>query len=144
MMMAIAVDKGWCNYDDTVCQHWPEFAQRGEGKKSEIKICDVMRHEANMEALGKCFSFADAYPENIQKNVIGDIIEQSSCWNRPESTRTYHTFTKDMIANEVFRRVEPNKRTMGQYFKEEIEKQHGLDVYITMNPEDYPKHYPLR
>ena len=75
-----------------------------------------MRHEANMEVLAKAFSMSDAYPENIQKNVIGKLIEESSAWNRPESTRTYHTFTKDMIANEVFRRVEPGKRTMGEYF----------------------------
>ena len=34
--------------------------------------------------------------------------------------RTYHANSKDWITNEIFRRVEPDGRTMGEYWKEEV------------------------
>ena len=142
-MMAIANDKGWLSYDEKVTTYWPEFAANGGGKEN-ITVADIMRHEANMEVLCRAFSFEECFPENIKNNSIGKLIEESSCWIRPESNRTYHTFTKDMLANEVFRRVEPNGRTMGEYFAQEMKEQHGFDVYITMAENEYSKLYKSR
>ncbi len=28
--MAMAYERGWLNYQDKICQHWPEFAQKGK------------------------------------------------------------------------------------------------------------------
>lgn len=47
-------------------------------------------------------------PENLKKNSIGKIIEQEPPQEFPHGAkRSYHAMTKDLIANEIFRRVEP-------------------------------------
>merc|ERR1711997_330189 len=43
--MAALVDLGLINYSDKISQHWPEFA---ENDKGDIKIEDLMRHEAGL------------------------------------------------------------------------------------------------
>jgi len=56
--------------------------------------------------------------ENIKKNMVGKVIENETPRKMPHgATRSYHTFTKDWITNEIFRRVEPEGRTMGEYFQ---------------------------
>ncbi len=54
---ATLVDRGLVRYDDLVGDHWPEFAAAG---KEDIRICDVLRHEAGLvvlDQLGKHFIF---------------------------------------------------------------------------------------
>lgn len=36
--------------------------------------------------------------------------------------------SRGAILNEVFRRTEPKKRTIGEFLEEEIADQHGIDV----------------
>jgi hypothetical protein len=43
--------------------------------------------------------------------------------------REYHGVTKDFIVNEIFRRVDPKKRTLGEFLKEEIHERHELDIH---------------
>ena len=47
--------------------------------------------------------------------------------------------TKDLITNEIFRRVEPEGRTMGEYFEQMIQKEHGIDAFLRMDPGDFPR-----
>jgi hypothetical protein len=55
--------------------------------------------------------------ENIKANKIGEIIEKAPYIMLPRDlVRTYHITTKDLILNEIFRRVDPEGRTMGEYF----------------------------
>ena len=50
------------------------------------------------------------------KNSIGKMIEEMEPQNKGK--RIYHSLTRDLLLNELFRRVEPNKRTMGQFLRE--------------------------
>jgi len=47
--------------------------------------------------------------------------------------RAYHAATKDWISNEIFRRVEPQGRTMAEFLRETWP---GLGVYSGINDED--------
>lgn len=58
-------------------------------------------------------------------------------WHRPHTNRIYHAFNKDIFSNEVFRRVEPNGRTMGEYFEQEIRAGLGIDLFPGMLEKDY-------
>lgn len=58
--------------------------------------------------------------KNIKANVLGKIIERQIPHKVPDIERAYHALTKDLIMNELFRRVEPRGRTMGEYFSEEL------------------------
>jgi len=49
---------------------------------------------------------------------------------------------KDMIANEIFRRIEPQKRTMGEYWRQELGDKIGVpNIYISMNEEELKRVY---
>jgi CubicO group peptidase (beta-lactamase class C family) len=71
--------------------------------------------------------------------VVGKLIEETEPFFRPGSDRVYHALTKDFITNEIFRRVEPSGRTMGEYWQQEIQKKLGVDVYLKMDEADLVK-----
>lgn len=49
-----------------------------------------------------------------------------------------------MIANEIFRRVNPDGKTMGEYLREEFAPAHGLDgLIIGMKKEEIPRKVPF-
>jgi hypothetical protein len=57
----------------------------------------------------------------MKKNHIGEVIEDTKQTNLPHNMqRVYHAVTKDLILNEIFRRIEPKGRTMGEYYREEM------------------------
>ena len=45
----------------------------------------------------------------------------------------YHAVTRDWIANEIFRRVEPQKRTMGEYLSQELP---DIDIHIGLHDQE--------
>lgn len=68
------------------------------------------------------------------------MIEEDSLQELPEGiTRIYSTM-KDMIANEIFRRVEPQKRTMDEYWRQELGDKIGVpDICIALTEEELKK-----
>jgi len=61
--------------------------------------------------------------ENIKKNDVGAIIEKENCrWPTNEfgSRREYHGVTRGFILNEIYRRVDPDERTLGEFVREEF------------------------
>ena len=134
--MAIMKDKGLLSYEEKVCTYWPEFAQNG---KENITVADVLRHEAGLEKFEETIQKEWTQTENVKKNMIGAVIEKTTPFWRKDSKRVYHAITRDWINNEIFRRVEPSGRTMGEYFKQELEKKYNMDVYIRMDEADLVK-----
>ena len=68
-------------------------------------------------------------------NMIGEIIEESEPFyytkakqDNPENVeeRSYHAATRALILNEIFRRVEPQGRTMAEFLRDEFP---GVGVY---------------
>jgi hypothetical protein len=81
--------------------------------------------------------------ENLKKNILGEIIETDTpCWLQDAkikdpvnaSERQYHVLMRDWIINEIFRRVEPNGRTMGEYVRAD-QKVFG-DIYIGLREQE--------
>lgn len=115
--MAKMVDLGLLDYDQPIANYWPEFAQNG---KENILVRDLMRHESGLARLSKTVKHEDLFTENIKNNSIGKLIEEDYQEFPPNQPCQYHAITKDWIANEIFRRVEPNGRTMGEYLQQEV------------------------
>jgi CubicO group peptidase (beta-lactamase class C family) len=111
-------DKGLFQYEDPIAKHWPEFAQHG---KENITIADLMRHEAGMPKHGTEGVHCDNYStENIKKNTIGKMIEDTKPFWASFGKREYHGSNRDTIGNEIFRRIEPEGRTMAEYMRAEL------------------------
>ena len=68
---------------------------------------------------------------NIKENHIGRILEAERLhWRLDGEVRHYHSLTPGWLANELFRRLHPDRRTIGEFLREEISGRLGLDIYL--------------
>ena len=134
--MAALVDLGLMNYSDRICQYWPEFAENG---KEQITIADLMRHEAGLANLDTLIDMEDTLRENIKRNCLGEVIARQKCVYPEGGKREYHAITRGWVANEIFRRVHPEGKTIGEFLKRSLRLQEA-DIYIGVpasREEDY-------
>lgn len=130
MTLAIAHSRGWLNYEQPVCAYWPEFAQQG---KERITVRQLLAHQAGLFA----------FDEPVDRSVVADLdrlavvlARQKPAWE-PGTRQAYHALTLGFYEGELLRRVDPQHRSLGQFFQEEIASPLGLDLYIRL-PEDIP------
>jgi CubicO group peptidase (beta-lactamase class C family) len=130
MTFAIAHSRGWLDYDERVCAYWPEFAQQG---KERITVRQLLAHQAGLFALD----------EAVDRSVVADLdrlavvlARQKPAWE-PGTRQAYHAITLGYYENELLRRVDPQHRSLGRFFQDEIASPLGLDVYIRL-PEAIP------
>jgi len=130
LSMALAHSRGLFDYDERISKYWPEFAQRG---KEMITVRQLLSHQAGLPVL-------DVPPE---KNLIADLdrlavvlARQKPEWE-PGTRQAYHAITLGFYESELLRRVDPEHRSLGQFFQEEMAIPLGLDFYIGL-PEEIP------
>jgi CubicO group peptidase (beta-lactamase class C family) len=130
MTLAIAHSRGWLDYDERVCRYWPEFAQQS---KERITVRQLLAHQAGLFVLD----------EPVDRNLVADLdrlaivlARQKPAWE-PGTHQAYHGITLGFYESELLRRIDPQHRSLGQFFQDEIASPLGLDVYIRL-PEDIP------
>ncbi|NKB99485.1 MAG: serine hydrolase [Pseudomonadales bacterium] len=139
--MASLVNEGRLDYGAKVTDYWPEFGANG---KSETTVADVMRHEGGMASFEVSLNPEDLLPKNIKQNKIGALIEQhDQKFRAPDKPREYHGLTRGWIVNEIFRRIDPNGRTIGEYLQEDLAGPLGADVVIGVQEADLDRRSPV-
>ena len=133
LAMASLVSKGLLDYQAKVADYWPEFGANG---KSDLTVAALMRHEAGLAVLNVSIKADDLLTANIKQNKIGHIIENHEQTFRVGSAREYHAVTRGWIVNEVFRRVDPAGRTIGEFLREDISQPLGVDAFIGVRQEE--------
>ena len=130
MTLAIAHSRGWLDYEERVCTYWPEFAQQG---KERITVRQLLAHQAGLYVLD----------EPLDRRLVADLdrlavvlARQKPAWE-PGTRQAYHGITLGFYESELLRRLDPQHRSLGQFFQDEIASPLGLDVYIRL-PEDIP------
>ena len=130
MTLAIAHSRGWLDYEERVRTYWPEFAQQG---KEKITVRQLLAHQAGLFA----------FDEPVDRSVVADLdrlavvlARQKPAWE-PGTRQAYHAITLGFYEGELLRRVDPQHRSLGQFFQDEIATPLGLDVYIRL-PEEIP------
>ncbi len=136
--IASLVDRGLLRYDDTIAAHWPEF---GANDKGAITVADLMRHEAGLANFDTSLPMSDLLAQNIRQNAVGRVIERHALNydGAAGGRREYHALTRGWIVNELFRRVDPGARTVGEYLREEISGPLEADVVIGVRDEEMPR-----
>ena len=130
MTLAIAHSRGWLDYDEFVSTYWPEFAQNG---KEKITVRQLLAHQAGLFAFDK----------PIDKEVVADLDRLAELLARlkpawePGTRQGYHAITLGYYEGELLRRIDPQHRSLGQFFQDEIATPLGLDFYIRL-PESIP------
>ena len=130
MSLAIAHSRGWLDYEERVAKYWPEFAQQG---KETITVRQLLAHQAGLFA----------FDEPVDQRVVADLdhlavvlARQKPAWE-PGTRQAYHAITLGFHEGELLRRVDPQHRSLGQFFQDEFATPLGLDAYIRL-PESIP------
>jgi CubicO group peptidase (beta-lactamase class C family) len=130
LALALAHSRGWLDYEELVCTYWPEFAQQGKGK---VTVRQLLSHQAGLIAL-------DAY---VDRSIVSDLdrlavvlAQQKPAWE-PGTRQAYPSIIFGFYASELLRRVDPQRRSLGQFFQDEIASPLGLDFYIRL-PKEIP------
>jgi len=130
MTMAMAHSRGWLDFEERVATYWPEFAQNG---KENITVRQLLSHQAGLFA----------FDEQADRKLIADpdrlaavLAKQKPAWE-PGARQAYHAITLGYYESELLRRVDPQHRTLGQFFQDEIATPLGIEFYIRL-PESIP------
>ncbi len=125
MTLAVAHSRGWLDYDAPVSKYWAEFAQNG---KENITVRQLLAHQAALFA----------FDEPVDKNVVADLDRlaevmagQKPAWE-PGTRQAYHAITLGFYESELLRRIDPQHRSLGQFFQDEIATPLGLEFYIRL------------
>ena len=125
MTLAVAHSRGWLDYEERVCAYWPEFAQQG---KERITVRQLLAHQAGLFA----------FDEPVDRSVVADLdrlaevlARQKPAWE-PGTRQAYHAISLGFYEGELLRRVDPQRRSLGRFFQDEIATPLGLDVYIRL------------
>jgi CubicO group peptidase (beta-lactamase class C family) len=130
MTLALAHSRGWLDYEAPVCRYWPEFAQQG---KERITVRQLLAHQAGLFA----------FDEPVDLAVVADLDQlaavlarQKPAWE-PGTRQAYHAISLGFYQGELMRRIDPQHRSLGRFFQDEIASPLGLDFYIRL-PESMP------
>jgi len=123
MTIALAHSRGLLDYDERVSTYWPEFAQGG---KESITVRQLLSHQAGLSGLDwpldlKTIAAPDA--------LAATIARQKPAWE-PGTRHGYHGISLGWYEGELIRRVDPEHRSLGRFFHEEIARPLGLEFYI--------------
>jgi CubicO group peptidase (beta-lactamase class C family) len=124
MCLALAHSRGLLDYDELVASYWPEFAQNGKGK---VTVRQLLGHEAGLPVIDE-----PLYPDLLQDfdRLAQAIARQKPMW-RPGARHGYHGVSLGWYMGELMRRVDPETRTLGRVFREDIAGAlGGLDVHF--------------
>lgn len=129
--MAVAESKGELCSDERVSTYWPEFAQAGKGP---ITVRQLLSHQAGLSAIDV----------PLPPSVLGDrdrvaaaCASQVPLW-QPGTRHGYHGLTLGFFESELLRRVDPEHRSLGSFFADEIARPLGLQFYIGLPPSVSP------
>jgi CubicO group peptidase (beta-lactamase class C family) len=130
MTLALAHSRGWLDYEEPVCRYWPGFAQQG---KERVTVRQLLAHQAGLFALDV----------PVDRALVADfdrlavvLARQTPAWE-PGTRQGYHGITLGFYESELLRRIDPQHRSLGRFFHDEIAIPLGLDVYIRL-PESMP------
>ena len=128
MTLALAHSRGLLAFDEPVASYWPEFARHGKG---QITVRQLLSHQAGLPVIA-----ADVEPDMLDDpDAMADVLaSQTPLWE-PGTRHGYHAVSLGFYEAELLRRVDPQARTLGRFFAEEIAAPLDLEFYIGL-PDD--------
>lgn len=132
MAFALLNSKGLVDYDEKVASYWPAFAHNG---KENITVRQLLAHQAGLFTNDKKLK----YEVLTDEDVLADCLaKQKPYWN-PGDKKGYHAWTIAMYQNEICKRVDPLKKPLHRFFKDEIADALDIDFHIGL-PKEIPQH----
>ena len=130
MAVAVAHSRGLLDFDAPVASYWPEFAAAG---KERVTVRQLLSHQAGLCAIDEPLGLDDLLDLD---RVGAAVARQRPAWE-PGTRHGYHGITLGWYEGELIRRVDPQRRTLGRFFADEVAAPLGLDFHIGL-PDDVP------
>ena len=130
MAMAVAHSNGLFDLEEAVATYWPEFAQHG---KERITVRQLLAHEAGLPVIDVPIELA-LFDDPDEFGRV--LAAQAPKWP-PGTAHGYHGQSLGWYESQLLRRVDPNRRTIGRYFAEEVAAPLGIEFHIGL-PDDVP------
>ncbi|WP_063040611.1 serine hydrolase domain-containing protein [Nocardia pseudovaccinii] len=127
-VVATMVSKGLLDYDEPVAKYWPEFAAQGKGTVTVRQLIDHQAGLSGLDTVVRLRQIADL------DGLATILAAQRPAW-RPGTRHGYHAITLGLYQGELVRRTDPEHRTLGRIFAEEIAKPLDLDFFIGLPAE---------
>ncbi|BDT88941.1 beta-lactamase family protein [Nocardia cyriacigeorgica] len=131
LVIAMLVQDGVLDVDQTVAHYWPRFATAG---KEHITVRDVLTHRAGIIGVAGGFTVAELADER----VIAERLIGQRPYFAPRTAHGYGGFVMYAILGEVVRAITGS--TVQQLFEQRIRAPYGLDVYLGL-PEELDHRY---
>jgi CubicO group peptidase (beta-lactamase class C family) len=130
--VAVAQSRGLIDYDELVASYWPEFAQNG---KAEITVRQLLSHQAGLSGLDVRLD-----PSKLADldGMARALARQKPAWE-PGTRQGYHALTLGWYEGELIRRVDPEHRSLGRFFADEVAAPLGLEFYFGLPPDLPPE-----
>ena len=125
--MAVAHSRGLFELDEAVAAYWPEFAQGG---KRRITVRQLLAHQAGLIAVDQRLDARVLADHDLMARIMA---RQTPCW-QPGTRHGYHTLTLGWYQSELIRRTDPQGRSLGTFFQQEIAGPLGIEFYIGLPP----------
>jgi CubicO group peptidase (beta-lactamase class C family) len=125
--LALMHSRGLLDYDERVSEYWPQFAQK---RKEAVTVRQLLGHEAGLPVID----------ERLDPELLADfdrladaIARQKPLW-KPGTKHGYHGVSLGWYMGELMRRVDPDGRTLGRVFREDVAEPLGLDLHFGVPP----------
>ena len=119
---------GLLDYGEKVSTYWPEFAANGKG---DITVEELVTHKSGLVLLDR-----SVYVSELDDYAgLSPLLENSTPLWEPGSLSGYCAATIGLFEQQLVQRLDPQGRTMGQYFQEEIAGPLEAEFYIGL-PDD--------
>ncbi len=125
--VALARSRGLLEFDAPVSTYWPEFAQNG---KERVTVRQLLAHQAGLCAIDEPVSAATLADLD---GLAGVLARQRPAWE-PGTRQGYHALSLGWYEGELIRRVDPQHRSLGRFFAEEVAEPLGLEFYFGLPP----------
>ena len=125
--LALMHSRGLLDYDERVSEYWPQFAQK---RKEAVTVRQLLGHEAGLPVIDEPLD-----PELLADfdRLADAIARQKPIW-KPGTRHGYHGISLGWYMGELMRRVDPDGRTLGRVFAEDVAAPLGLDLYFGVPP----------
>ncbi len=121
LALALLVEEGYLEYEQSVANYWPEFAAAG---KESITVAQLLSHQAGLAGFR-----IDVAPEALYDRAsLAAQLASQPAFHAPGEATCYHPMTFGFLADELARRASGSG--LRQIVRERFQHGLGLDLYI--------------
>jgi len=117
--VGLCLQRGWLSTTQPVRELWPELP-------AEVTVEQLMSHQAGLVTVEPPLTLAEALDWDT---VVRGLEGTTPLWE-PGTRHGYHAITYGWLAGELVRRSDPQHRSLGRFFADEVAGPLGLDTWI--------------